>query len=137
MTADGAVTAGSRPCSLSARNAASWVRNTPGIDTEADRSTASDGAPEVSVSSSTNSSSSIQPIGSNPAGRTTSSFWDSGARIWAASLTSSVSSGSSALSRLISSSAPSHAAPWPPKASAYGSPARKLSINGARLLGAE
>jgi hypothetical protein len=121
MTATGGVAAQSMPCRASARAAATWVSSTPGIDTAADVRCLSDGTGSSAASART------QLSGSKPIGRTTTSSFATGSSSSSTSPTSVARSDSIPADDTSSSRASSQALPWPPNATAYGSPAVRRS----------
>ena len=120
-TATGGVAFRSMPCRASARTAAIWVSSTPGIDTAADVRCLSDGTGSSAASART------QCSGSKPIGRTTTSSFATGSSSSSTSPTSVARSDSIPADETSSSRVSSQALPWPPNATAYGSPAVRRS----------
>ena len=120
-TATGGVAFRSMPWRASARTAAIWVSSTPGIDTAADVRCLSDGTGSSAASART------QVSGSKPIGRTTTSSLATGSSSSSTSPTSVARSDSIPADDTSSSRVSSQALPWPPNATAYGSPAVRRS----------
>ena len=115
--ATGGVLYRSRPWRVSARMAAIWVSRMPGPEIAAVMSCLVAGSGSSAASARTHCS------GSKPMGRTTTSSRATGSSSSAASPTTALSSDSMPAELTSSSRFSSQAPPWPPNATAYGSPA--------------
>ena len=115
--ATGGVPYRSRPCLVSARIAAIWASRMPGPEIAAVISCV------VAGSGSSAANARTHCRGSKPIGRTTTSSRATGSRSSAASPTISLSSDSMPAELTSSSRFSSQEPPWPPNATAYGSPA--------------
>ena len=115
--ATGGVPYRSRPCLVSARIAAIWASRMPGPEIAAVISCL------VAGSGSSAASARTHCRGSKPIGRTTTSSRATGSRSSAASPTTSLSSDSMPAELTSSSRFSNQEPPWPPNATAYGSPA--------------
>ncbi len=119
----------SSPCRYRARIAAIWLNSTPGSDTAADVRCRVDGAGSSAAIWRT------QRSGSKPMGRTTTSSSATGSSSSSASPTTVASSDSMPAIVTSSSRFDNHALlPWPPKATAYGSPALSRSTRACTLV---
>ncbi len=128
-TVTGGVATRSMPCRASARTAAIWVSNTPGTDTAADVRCFFEGTGSSAASARTHCS------GSKPIGRTTTSSLATGSSSSSTSPTSVANSVSIPAEETSSSRVSSQALPWPPNATAYGSPEARRSTRACVLCG--
>ena len=128
-TATGGAPVRSSPCRYKARIAAIWLSSTPGSDTAADVRCRVEGAGSSAAIWRT------QRSGSKPMGRTTTSSSATGSSSSSASPTTVASSDSIPAIVTSSSRFDNHALlPWPPKATAYGSPALSRSTSACTLV---